>query len=284
MADDAARVAQLEAELRELRALYAAAQADLEHRDHDLSESLEQQTATSEVLRVIAASPTALDAVLQAILSAGARLCDAESGLLLQRSGDRLLGRVTFGERMTNVWPEIRARGGQHTGISKGAITGRALLERRTIHVTDVPFAIEHEFPDSISSARVLGHLTQLTVPLLMKGEAIGVIALHRMAKRPFSDASDRAPGDVRRPGRHRHRERPAVLGAPAEQRRSPRRWSNRPPRPRCCESSPRRRPTYRVSSTPLPRAPLGCAMPLTRRFSGCARGRQPGPARVVRR
>src|SRR6185437_7221908 len=61
------------------------------------------------------------------------------------------------------------------------------MLDRRTLHVPDVPHAIEHEFPDAATAARVLGQQTQLTTPLLRGDDAIGLIVLHRYEKRPFT-------------------------------------------------------------------------------------------------
>src|SRR4051812_49800497 len=92
MADDPyARIAQLEAE-------NAALREKEERRDRALAEALEQQTATADVLRVIAASPTDLDTVLQAIIDVAARLCDAEGILFQRRERDGLLAtRVAHG-------------------------------------------------------------------------------------------------------------------------------------------------------------------------------------------
>src|SRR5688572_16776203 len=92
MADDAARIRQLEVELRQAQAEIVSLHTDAERRDRVLSEALEQQSATAEVLRVIASAPTDLGAVLQAILDAAAGLCDAEHGVLAQhRERDGML-------------------------------------------------------------------------------------------------------------------------------------------------------------------------------------------------
>ena len=105
MADDAARIAQLEAELqrrdaelRDARAENAALRADGEQRDRALSEALEQQTATAEVLRVIASSPTDLQRVLQAIVESATRLCEADNTAFFRVEGDEFV-------RMANLRP-----------------------------------------------------------------------------------------------------------------------------------------------------------------------------------
>jgi two-component system NtrC family sensor kinase len=111
MADDAARIAQLEAELRQRDESIAAAHTEivaLREENAALAvkstAALEQQTATAEVLRVIASSPTNLETVLQAILNAAARLCDAEHGILFpRRERDDMLG-MRAGHGLFREW------------------------------------------------------------------------------------------------------------------------------------------------------------------------------------
>jgi signal transduction histidine kinase len=195
MADDRdARIAQLEAELAALRADHEGLASEVLRLRPALGEALEQQTATAEVLRVIASSPTDLTAVLDSILQVAASLCDAEHGVLHQRrERDGMLApRAAYG-----IFRQIHAgRDGALTdfdeyggvSISRNSIGGRAILEGRAIAVDDI--ATQDEF----SEARLNSELTkrayrsQLSVPLLRRGEPIGVLSMNRTAVRPFAE------------------------------------------------------------------------------------------------
>ena len=107
-------------------------------RTRDLSESLQQQTATADVLKVISRSTFDLNTVLDTLLASAARLCDADHAWLLQREGESLLWLASYGHS-----PDVHARIRKHFStfrvpIGRGAITGRAALEARTVHVPDV--------------------------------------------------------------------------------------------------------------------------------------------------
>jgi len=163
----------------------------LEQRNAALTQALDQQTATAEVLRVIASTPTDLDRVLEAIIEAAARLCEAPSGALMQlreRDG-RLAPRAAFGrsreEAIRNGQDFDNARGVVPT---TGSAPGRALVERRTIHVHDLAAAVLSEYPDMQEVQARLGSRTVICVPLLRHGVPIGVIALQRLTVRLFTD------------------------------------------------------------------------------------------------
>ena len=154
---------------------------ELQARNAELTEALDQQTATGEVLRVISSSPTDIQPVFHALLESAARLCEASNcDLLLRIDGDRLQFAATYGQ----VW----ARPGREPlEITRGLVSGRAVLEGRTIHVHDVS-AVRDEFPASAAIQADWGHRTVLAVPLLRERTTLGVIFIRRLEVRPFSD------------------------------------------------------------------------------------------------
>jgi PAS domain S-box-containing protein len=151
---------------------------ELEVRNRDLSESLEQQTATSEVLRVISASPTDVQPVLDAVAENAARLCEATDAQIFRVEGDFLQRVASFGS--------IPIHAGR--AISRGWVTGRAVVDRRTIHVHDLAAESEAEYPVGRETQRLYGHRTTLATPLLREGRALGAILIRRLNVSPFSD------------------------------------------------------------------------------------------------
>ena len=143
----------------------------------ELKESLEQQTATSEILGVIASSPTDIQPVLDSVAETAARLCDAKDAVIYRLDGDVLQQAAVYG----SMPPGPTAR-----HITRGRPTGRAIIDRQTIHVHDRLAEIETEFPESFQ--QLTGTRTLLVTPLLRKGEPIGVILIRRTEVRPFSD------------------------------------------------------------------------------------------------
>ena len=155
---------------------------ELEARNVEVTESLEQQTATAEILRVISSSPTDIQPVMDAVAASAARLCDASDVLIRRMDGDamRLVAHVGSMEVSQDTDFDISAR----------TIMGRAARERRSIHIHDVLDAqVSEEYPDSQSMVRDRGgYRTVLVVPLLREDTIIGVIIIRRPDVRPFSD------------------------------------------------------------------------------------------------
>ncbi|HXG50350.1 MAG TPA: ATP-binding protein [candidate division Zixibacteria bacterium] len=164
----------------QLRDSYANLERKVEDRTRELTESLEQQMATSAILRVIAESPADARPVLDAVAESAARLCDArDAAILLEAHGELHLaahhGPIGIGA----------ATGGRLV-ISRDSVGGSAFLDAKTVHVDDL--LASSEFPRSRAFAEKYGNRTVLAAPVLRKGTPIGVILIRRAEVRPFSD------------------------------------------------------------------------------------------------
>jgi GAF domain-containing protein len=148
-------------------------------RNRELTESLEQQTATSEILGVIASSPTDVQPVLDIVAENAARLCDASDALIFRVNGD-------FQERVAR-YGSMPVMESSSNIITRGSPAGRAILDRETIHVHDLA-AADSDFPDAQTRGVAMGVRTVLSTPLLREGTAIGSIHIRRKEVRPFSD------------------------------------------------------------------------------------------------
>ncbi len=144
----------------------------------ELKEALEQQTATSEILGVIASSPTDIQPVLDAVAQSAARLCGADDAMIRLLQGDEL--------RLAAHHGSIMGHGPAITPVNRGTVHGRAVFDRQTIHIHDMAVEAEKEFPES--TARLSGIRTALATPLMREGSPIGVIHIRRTEVRPFSD------------------------------------------------------------------------------------------------
>ena len=147
---------------------------------NETKEALEQQTATSEILRVISSSPTDVRPVFDVIVQNAARLCDARDASLYRREDDVVRCVANYG-RVTS------AAVGETRPITRGTGSGRAILDGQTIHLTDV-LAEVSEFPDVAAAIRREGIRAVLSVPLLRDGRPFGAITIRRTEARPFSE------------------------------------------------------------------------------------------------
>jgi signal transduction histidine kinase len=168
-----------------LRESYSDLESRVAMRTIELQASLERQTAISEILRSIAASPTDVAPVLETIAGAATRLCGASTASIYLVRGSRLEHVVTRGAGIASGDPP------EAIAIDQGSISGRAVIERRIIQVDDVLERAD-EYPLAGDLAQRLGHRTVAATPLLREGEPFGVILLRREEARRF-DQNDTA-------------------------------------------------------------------------------------------
>jgi class 3 adenylate cyclase/putative methionine-R-sulfoxide reductase with GAF domain len=153
----------------------------LDQRTRELDEALQQQSATSEVLRVISRAPAKLQSVLDMVGENAARLCDANNAVIFRLEGNLLRQVASYGGIPTTSHPS------EGIPVNRDRVTGRAVCDRQTIHVHDLA-SENREYPVGSKDAKRDGHRTTLATPLLREGVPIGAILIRRMKVRPFSD------------------------------------------------------------------------------------------------
>ncbi|MFY9836271.1 MAG: GAF domain-containing protein, partial [Xanthobacteraceae bacterium] len=161
------------------RSSAAGQETEVARLTRELHEAQEQQTATADVLKIISTSPSELQPVLEVVARSAARFCSADDVTIFELDGEAL--------RIAAHWGVVPQEIGVRFPCVRGHVSGRAVLERKPVHVIDLQVEAE-EFPEGSAFARRLGHRTTAGVPLLRKGVAVGTIVLRRAEVNPFTN------------------------------------------------------------------------------------------------
>ncbi len=179
---------------------------ELRQRTDDLTEALEQQTATSEVLGVISSTPGDLQPVFQAMLESATRICAAKFGVLYRFENGAF--QPTSLVNAPHAYADfVQARGAFLPAA--GNALDRLLQTKQVVHSLD-----EAKERVQTASARLAGARTQVLVPMLKDDKLVGAITIYRQEVRPFTDKQIELLRNFAAPGRHRHREYPAAQRA----------------------------------------------------------------------
>ena len=154
---------------------------ELRQRTDDLGKSLQQQTATADVLKVISRSTFDLQPVLDTLVSSACRLCEADIGTVRYQDGSTY--RLAADHGCTPEWRDHLAR--QSPKPDRGTIFGRTIVEGGTVHIPDV--LNDPEFT-RLEAQKLMGFRAALGVPLIREGQVFGVLSLLRFAPRSFTE------------------------------------------------------------------------------------------------
>ncbi|MGA7083798.1 MAG: GAF domain-containing protein, partial [Pseudolabrys sp.] len=154
---------------------------EVQARTRDLTESLQQQTATADVLKVISRSTFDLQTVLSALIESAARLCSADQGAITREIDGTFFRAATYGHS-SEFSDYIRETPVQ---LNRSSVAGRALVEGRIVHIPDIKADPEYTFSPGLDLG---GFRTVIGVPMLREGMPIGVLALSRKNVLAFTD------------------------------------------------------------------------------------------------
>ena len=171
----------------QLRESYAGLERKVEQRTSELTEALEYQTATAEILEVISGSPTDVSPVLEAVAERSRELCRANASRVWLLAGDRL--RAATGYKSADGGEEGRD---ESLAVTRTSVIGRAFVDGRSVHVADIVPLLDSEYPGSREMQQRHGFRTVLGVPMRREGVPVGVIGIVRSEPREF------LPGEIR--------------------------------------------------------------------------------------
>jgi len=156
--------------------------AELEGKNRDLTQALDRQTATADVLRIIAQAPTELQPVLDAIAASAVRLCAASDAVIERLEGDRFYNAAHAGSQMKGLV-------GLPLPLTRGFPGGRAVLDQKRVIIDDLDLVAHREYPDTLELLKLNTVRSVAEIPLLAEGKALGSLAVLRAERRPFTDA-----------------------------------------------------------------------------------------------
>src|SRR5437667_6808094 len=174
--------AQLLAEVERLCERVTALGRDVEARNRELTTELDRQTATADVLRIIAQSPTELGPVLDAIARSAVRLCAASDAVIERLEGDRFYNAAHAGTQLQGLV-------GMPLPLTRRFPGGRAVLNRQQVIIDDIHVVAEREYPDTLELLKLNTIHSVAEIPLLSEGNPLGTIAVLRAEVRPFTGA-----------------------------------------------------------------------------------------------
>ena len=210
---------------------------------HELREALEQQSATSEVLRVISSYPGDPQPVFQAMLKNAVRLCDAEFGNIYHWDGDTL--HLVATQNAPPAFAEARRLSAVHP--SPKTPTGRMIANKKVVHIADLRAekAYADRDPWIVAGVELGGVRTVLMVPMLKETELIGAFSVYRQEVRPFTDRQIALGQNFAAQAviaienaRLLNELRQRTTTSASARLTSRKRWSSRRPRLRCSRSS----------------------------------------------
>jgi len=154
---------------------------EVQARTRDLEESLQQQTATAEVLKVITRSTFNLQTVLDTLVESATRLCDAQDALIFLPEGNIYRAAARYG-----FTPEYhRYIGSNPIGIDRGSVVGRTVIDKQLVHISDV---LTDPYYTRFDAQKIAGYRAVLGAPMLREGNVVGVIFLTRTRPEPFTE------------------------------------------------------------------------------------------------
>jgi len=162
-------------------AIKAEITAEIERLGGQLTEVREQLSATSEVLAVIGRSASDLERVLETVVDSARKLCGADAGQVMLVDGDRY--RLAYGSGITPEYRELVAD--NPVVLDRHTLVGRVALDQRATQITDVLADPDYGWTDA---QRAAGYRTLIGVPMMLDGEAVGVLSVWRTRVNPFSD------------------------------------------------------------------------------------------------